>query len=199
LDTSAINATSRDVTSSVKPAAAHEEAMRRVDDSRIARSLIHALERCKQRRARLTALRATLLKLMLRERRPVTAYELVRLLGRVQHRAVSPMTVYRALDFLVGQGLVAHLARRNAYVACEHVERQHAHLVFVCGKCGAAKECADRTTERRFARAASQIGFAPEPITIEIDGLCKNCLDVTARPNMRPQPRRPQPVKVRSA
>jgi len=108
------------------------------------------------------------------------------------------MTIYRALDFLVRQGLVAHLARHSAYVACEHVERDHAHLVFVCGNRGVATECADRTTERRFARAANQIGFAPEPITIEIDGLFKICLDGTARPNMRPLPRRSQPVKIRS-
>jgi len=172
--------------------------MRGVDDSRIARSLIHALGRCKQRRARLTALRTALLMLMLRERRPVTAYELVRLLGRLQHRAVSPMTIYRALDFLVGQGLVAHLARRNAYVACEHIDREPAHLVCVCVNRGVTTECADRTTERRFARAASQIGFMPKPITIEIDGLCRNCLDGTVRPNMRPLRRGSQPVKIRS-
>ena len=180
-------------------AAAHEEAMRRADDLRIERLLIRALGRCKQRRARLTAQRIALLKLMLRERRPVTAYELLAMLGRLQHRAVSPMTIYRALEFLVRQGLVAHLARRNAYVACEHVERDHAHLVFVCGDCGAATERDDRTTERRVAHAASEIGFVPKPMTIEIDGLCKKCHDIGLQPRVRIPPRRSQSgVKIRS-
>jgi Fur family zinc uptake transcriptional regulator len=137
--------------------------------------LIRAHGRCDQRGARLTTQRIAILKLLLRQRRPLTAYELVAGLGRVQRRSVSPITIYRALGFLVQQGLVAHLARRNAYVACEHVGRDHAHLVFVCTTCGSATECADRTTERRVAQAASGIGFMPEPITIEIDGICDNC------------------------
>jgi Fur family zinc uptake transcriptional regulator len=149
--------------------------MRRDDDLRIERMLIRAHGRCKQRDARLTAQRAAILKLLLRRRRPTTAYELRAGLGRLQHRSVSPITIYRALEFLVQQGLVAHLARRNAYVACEHVERDHAHLVFVCTACGAATERADRTTERRVAHAAREIGFVPDPVTIEIDGLCEDC------------------------
>jgi len=149
--------------------------MRHNDDRRIEDMLERARRWCNQRGAHLTEHRARILKLLMRQRRPLTAYALLSLLEKLRHRTVSPVTIYRALEFLVRQGLVARLARRNAYLACEHVGHAHAHLVFICTGCAMPYECADRTTERRVAEAARQIGFVPSPMTIEIDGLRDDC------------------------
>jgi Fur family zinc uptake transcriptional regulator len=149
--------------------------MRRDDDLSVQRVLVRARRLCKRRGALLTAQRTAILKLLLREQHPLTAYTLRAMLGRLQHRLVSPITIYRALEFLMRQGLVAHLARRNAYVACQHVNHDHAHLVFVCTRCGSSVERTERTIERWVDRAARELGFVAEPITIEIEGLCENC------------------------
>ena len=56
--------------------------------------------------------------------KPLGAYDLAELLGP-KGRRLAPITVYRALDFLMEQGLVHRLASQNAYIACpEHPRRQ---------------------------------------------------------------------------
>src|SRR5918999_799750 len=86
---------------------------------------------CDQRGARLTPLRRRVLELVWRGHEPVGAYDLLAQMGRA-----APPTVYRALDFLIEQGLVHRIESLNAYVGCDRPEAAHASQFLICTDCG---------------------------------------------------------------
>src|SRR3546814_7167147 len=72
--------------------------------SALAAKLHTAESLCAQRGKRLTPIRRKVLEILLVQHRSVKAYELLDLIRSVQPGAAPP-TVYRALDFLVDEGL----------------------------------------------------------------------------------------------
>ena len=72
---------------------------------------------CEQRGRRLTPIRRKVLELLLRHGRSLKAYELLDAMREV-HPGAAPPTVYRALDFLMDEGLVHRLDAVNAWSAC---------------------------------------------------------------------------------
>lgn len=130
---------------------------------------------CAGRGAQMTALRRQTLELLWEHGRPAGAYELVEALRRCNARPVAPPTVYRAIDFLIGQGLVAKIASRNAYVPRIHPERGHMSLFLVCRCCGSSHELEDRRVERLLVEDATAIGFRISRPVIELEGVCLHC------------------------
>jgi Fe2+/Zn2+ uptake regulation proteins len=123
----------------------------------------------------LTALRRRTLELLWEHDQPIGAYELIELLRRSDSRAVAPPTVYRALDFLIGQGLVARIASRNAYVPRVHPERRQTSMFLVCSLCGRSAELEDHRIERLLGEDATAIGFRISRPVIELEGVCLQC------------------------
>jgi Fur family zinc uptake transcriptional regulator len=140
-----------------------------VDDA-----LDRAAELCQRRGARLTALRRHVLELVWRGHAPVGAYAILAELQDGQPRAAPP-TVYRALDFLMEQGLVHRIESLNAYVGCNHPERAHVSQFLICGRCGGAAELDDPAIAKAVLRRAASLGFAVERQTIELRGTCFSC------------------------
>ena len=89
-----------------------------------------AMSLCSARGVQLTELRRQILELLWESGRPTGAYELIEALKLRGSRPVGPPTVYRALEFLMSQGLVSKIESRNAYVPCAHLERRHDCLFF---------------------------------------------------------------------
>ena len=90
----------------------------------------------------------------------------------------SPLQIYRALDKLIGMGLVHRLESLNAFVLCSHCgeEVSHESAAFtICTKCGKVAEVNDPSLARRLMQMASDAGFALEKSTIELRGLCAAC------------------------
>ncbi|NOG69399.1 Fur family transcriptional regulator [Roseicella sp. DB1501] len=148
-------------------------------------SLDHAAALCARRGAQLTPLRRQVLQLVLEAEAPVGAYALLDRLKESRERAAPP-TVYRALDFLVEQGLIHKVERLNAFIGCidalDHPEdcgcdaaHDHPHQFLICGRCGATAEISDAGVALALARAARQAGFAPRRATVEVEGLCARC------------------------
>jgi len=135
-----------------------------------------AMSLCTARGARLTELRRLILELLWRSGRPTGAYDLIEALKQRDSRLVGPPTVYRALDFLMSQGLVAKIESRNAYVPRIHPERRHDCLFFVCINCGASAELEDPRVERRISEDAAHIGFRPTRQVVEVEGICARCI-----------------------
>ncbi|WP_171034131.1 Fur family transcriptional regulator [Lichenicoccus roseus] len=140
---------------------------------------------CGRRDIRLTSLRRTVLGLVLDTDRPATAYDLLDRL-REQHKGAAPPTIYRALDFLLAQGLIHKVERLSAYVGC--IQHGHAHgphdgpeavhhaaQFLICRQCGAVLELEDPAIGAAIGEAAGQVGFRPLASTIEIEGLCSAC------------------------
>jgi Fur family zinc uptake transcriptional regulator len=105
---------------------------------------------------------------------PMTAY---RVLDAVRPHGISaPPTVYRALNRLVGEGLVHRLESLNAYVVCADPHHQHASPVFaICGACGTIGELFDAPALKRLHARAAERGFAVNDTMIELRGRCANC------------------------
>jgi Fur family zinc uptake transcriptional regulator len=72
---------------------------------------------CARRGAQLTALRRQVLALVLGSEQPLGAYALLDK-RKAERAGAAPPPVYRALDFLLDQGLIHKVERLNAFVGC---------------------------------------------------------------------------------
>jgi Fur family zinc uptake transcriptional regulator len=139
--------------------------------------LSHAGQVCAGRGARLTDLRRQVLGLILDADGPTGAYDLLDRL-RSTRRKAAPPTVYRALDFLLEQGLIHRVERLSAFVGCvSHGADLHGHAAqfLICRRCGQVKEIDDHALADALAQAASRAGFTVGTATIEAEGLCTAC------------------------
>lgn len=105
------------------------------------------------------------------------AYEIIEAWNRSAGKPVGPPTVYRALDFLVEQGLVSRLESRNAFVPCAHPERHHVCVHFICQRCGASTELENSAIERQLSAQAEELGFRIGRRMVEVEGICRRCGD----------------------
>jgi Fur family zinc uptake transcriptional regulator len=130
---------------------------------------------CAARGARLTATRRGVLEILLSGHRPIGAYEIMDRLAKDGTRP-APITVYRALEFLLEHGLVHRLASRNAFMACIHNHAATDNVVFlICEQCGAVGEASSTAVMRTINDAAAAAGFIPKNPVIEVTGLCAHC------------------------
>jgi len=97
----------------------------------VAERLTVAESVCAQRGHRLTPIRRKVLELLLRHGRSLKAYELLDEM-RTIHPGAAPPTVYRALDFLLAEGLIHRLDAVNAWAACRDASGAHHDLLIVC-------------------------------------------------------------------
>lgn len=92
----------------------------------IAEALQRAVALCESRGTQLTELRRRVLELVWSSHEPIGAYRILEQLDRPlpgqmrgKARRAAPPTVYRALDFLIEQGLVHRIESLNAFVGCD--------------------------------------------------------------------------------
>lgn len=130
---------------------------------------------CAGRGARLTQLRERVLRLVWSSHRPRGAYAVLDDLAQQDGRTVAPLTVYRALDFLVEQGLVHRIESLNAYIGCTEPGQTHAGQFLVCQCCGNAAELNDPEIARAVAEGARARGFTAVRQTVEVIGTCPAC------------------------
>ena len=139
-----------------------------------------AVSICEGRGVRMTALRRCVLELLWTIGRPTGAYELIEAVKLQGSRPVGPPTVYRALEFLMAQGLVSKVESLNAYVPCVHPERDHDCLFFICSGCRASVELDDPRIGGLLAEDAAALGFVATRRTVEVEGMCAQCADAGA-------------------
>ena len=143
------------------------------------KELTHVLKRaealCRERGLRLTDQRRTVLQLLCVSDKPLSAYELLeRMRGAVKNP--KPPTVYRALDFLLEQGLVHKLESLHAYVGCMHPDHPHASQFLICDDCGEVAEVEDPSVAKSLKAAGKAIGFRTKQPVVELLGTCAQCV-----------------------
>jgi len=134
---------------------------------------------CEQRGANLTELRRQVLGLVLDAAAPTGAYELLDRL-RQTRRGAAPPTVYRALEFLLAQGLIHRVERLSAFVGCvagctaspDGESHTHAAQFLICRSCGRVVEMQSNDVSSVLARAAKEAGFSISSATVEAEGQC---------------------------
>lgn len=145
------------------------------DHRSCASAALRAAERlCQTKGARLTAIRRQVLKIIWTSHVPIGAYEILSRLNTGGGRA-APIAVYRALDFLMAQGLIHRIASLNAFTGCAAPGAQHLAQFLICRDCGNVAELESAPVKRALSRAVADRGFAVDEQIVEIRGLCPHC------------------------
>jgi Fur family zinc uptake transcriptional regulator len=138
-------------------------------------SLSRAEALCLSRGARFTPMRRAVYDLMLTQSAPRSAYDLLGEMQKRLERTLAPPTVYRALEFLLEQGLIHRLESNNTYVPCVHPGEMHQSLYLVCTGCGTTAELEDGEIGGLLRARARAEGFTPRKQVVEVQGTCASC------------------------
>lgn len=130
---------------------------------------------CESRGVRLTSLREQVLELIWQSHKPLGAYTLMEMLAKASTRRVAPPTVYRALDFLLEEGLVHRINSLNAFIGCPSPNQKHQSHFLICQGCNVAVELDSPQLNQSIFTAAADAGFSLTSHSVEINGLCPAC------------------------
>lgn len=138
-------------------------------------ALARADELAEARGLRLTPVRRRVLEILLERHRAFGAYEVLERLA-AEGLGKQPPIAYRALDFLVENGLAHRIQRLNAFTACQHLHADDAPPAFlICRECQTVAEIDAADLRSDLSSLARDAGFAVERTTIEALGLCGTC------------------------
>ena len=137
-------------------------------------ALVQADRVCSSNGSRLTPIRRRVLELVWQRHAPIGAYEI---LGQLAHdgRNAAPPTVYRALDFLMAEGLIHRVETLNAYMGCSKPGIAHDSVFLICVECGTTVESQDPGTRAHFNDVAEKNGYDVNHVCAEIMGWCNRC------------------------
>lgn len=141
----------------------------------IAPTLARAEAICRAQGVRLTRIRRTVLEALCASPRPLGAYELADLLAS-NARRMAPITVYRALDFLIEQGLAHRLASRNAYISTVNSDGGRDTVAYlICENCGEVDEASSAAFTGALSDLMLRAGFDARAEVLEVAGRCCHC------------------------
>ncbi len=145
-----------------------------MNSKKITQVLERAETMCRERGERLTEQRKTVLRLLCVSDNPLSAYELLELMRGIIKNP-KPPTVYRALDFLLEQGLIHKLESLHAYISCAHPDHPHASQFLICDDCAEVAEIEDSSITKSLKAAGKAIGFRTKRPVVELLGTCAQC------------------------
>ena len=129
---------------------------------------------CRTRRLRLTPRRRQVLDILLASHQPLGAYHILDQLNQADPGApIAPPIVYRALDYLLAEGLVHRIESRNAFICCSRPGHQCAAQFLICRHCERVAEL--EHTDRHLLAGADRLGFEVDHAIVEITGICATC------------------------
>ncbi len=129
--------------------------------------------------ARLTPVRKRVLEILLESHKAMGAYDVLQRLA-AEGYGNQPPVAYRALEFLVDQGLAHRIRRLNAFAACMHPGEAHAPAFLICRGCDTVAESPVAEVRAALESAATALGFVIERSNIEALGLCPACRSAAA-------------------
>jgi len=139
--------------------------------------LSHADHMIAEQGLRMTPVRRAALEILLSRQKAMGAYEVLERLAE-QGFGNQPPVAYRALEFLVENGLAHKVSRLNAFAACTRPETSHRPVFLICRDCNAVAEAASDAVQSSLAAAAAVEGFQVERVNVEVLGLCPTCQSV---------------------
>ena len=145
------------------------------DHAHCTADLIARAERtCERRGSKLTGQRREILSSVAQSHSAVGAYDIIERMAEHGPRP-APITVYRALDFLLAHGLVHKIESRNAFVACSHSHEGEPAALLICETCGTVAELDAPEIFQRIGEKAKAQKFNPAHTLIEMSGTCGSC------------------------
>lgn len=129
---------------------------------------------CAERGSRFTELRRRILTMIWQGHKAVKAYDLLDQLA-TEGGSAKPPTVYRALDFLMEEGLVHKIESLNAYIGCPHPGSEHVSQFLICDQCENVEEVTSEGLSKAVLSAAAEKSFQIKTQTLELHGVCQSC------------------------
>ncbi|MCB2095931.1 MAG: transcriptional repressor [Rhodobacteraceae bacterium] len=126
------------------------------------------------RGARMTPVRRRTLEILLESHKAMGAYDVLERLV-ADGFGNQPPVAYRALEFLVEQGLAHRIRRLNAFAACMHPGEAHVPVFLICTSCQLVAEAPADDVRGAMDAAAASIGFVIERTNVEAVGRCPAC------------------------
>lgn len=123
---------------------------------------------------RLTPVRRRTLEILLESHRALGAYDVLARLAE-EGFGTQPPVAYRALEFLVENGMAHRIRRLNAFTACMQPGTDHRPAFFICSTCDSVAEAQGAGVAGAMSAAADAVGFRIERISIEAVGICPAC------------------------
>lgn len=142
----------------------------------VSTALKAAQAQCDARGVRLTPVRRRTLEVLLEHHRALGAYDVLERLQEDGYGSKPPIA-YRALGFLVEQGLAHRVERLNAYVACAHPDRDHTPAILICSGCHKVAEAIETTQNSGLRQMQAETGFTVSTVAIEAEGTCSDCTE----------------------
>ena len=100
------------------------------------KATIHKVEEiCKSNKLGLTEIRRQVFEIIIKNNKPVKAYEILDKISNINNKPSHPPTVYRAIDFLIENGFVHKLNSINSFVGCFHPKAHKECYFLICKKC----------------------------------------------------------------
>jgi Fur family transcriptional regulator, zinc uptake regulator len=131
---------------------------------------------CAKKGLRLTDMRRQVFEALAKSPQAMGAYDLIDALAANGHKRLAPISIYRALDFLLEAGLAHKIESRNAFVACPHLHGADEVVVFmICEQCGRVQEATSDGVSKAMANVAKGLHFMPRGQVIEMHGRCAGC------------------------
>ena len=141
----------------------------------VSEALGTAAQLCIARGVQLTPIRQQVLELIWDSHKAVKAYDLLDRIKPLQN-AAKPATIYRALDFLIEQGLIHRVESLNAFVGCSSSGHQHEQLLLICKCCNEVDERPATEVMQALSQEFDQAGFIVHSKAIEVHGICVKCV-----------------------
>lgn len=145
--------------------------------------LATAEKRCQENGVRFTKLRRQVLEILAENHQAMGAYDiLARLQPETKGRAMAPVTIYRALDFLMENHLVHRLNSLNAFIACSTPHHGLDPQFLVCQHCRSVAEFSPSSVHDAIHKETASINFAITTPMVEIRGICASCQTEDVQP-----------------
>ena len=150
-------------------------AFRKHDHRRCQRQLLSEVSQlCANRQLRLTPRRRQVLEILLSSHQPMGAYDILTELHRGgKADKIAPPIVYRALEFLLAEGLIHRIESKNAFIPCTRPGHETAAQFLICRDCDQVAEI--ETSKNSLLADADTLGFAVDHSVVEITGVCAQC------------------------
>jgi len=148
-------------------------------DKNIQKTLQLVKQRCQQQGLSFTTKRCNVLRLMLKAEKALPAYDIVAAYHLQYGQKISPVSIYRMLDFLVAAQLVHKLSSSSQYAACTHITCRHAHempMFLICNQCSQVEEIGvKKLLPPALEKNMASTGFQLQDRQLELHGICSNC------------------------
>lgn len=133
-----------------------------------------AEQKCAKRDARLTPQRRAIFEIIASSHKAIGAYDIIEQMAQSGSRP-APITVYRALEFLMANHLVHRIASNNTYLACLTDHNDGEVLFLICSDCGTVGEINAVPIQKAVVDGAALQGFSISHQFHEVAGQCRHC------------------------